>query len=203
MVPSKYQLAAVGSFLLEQFELRRPGLTQWTPKIEASLRQQAEQELQQMERQCRELGVDDEQYWRRVRRALDDILLPRYAKLATDEIALQKRHYGIWRGGDLVARGTFALAGFILGIIAVEVPYIPIEAKWFPALLLIAGPMFPEMVTWWYRRRFARKLGELVRDLAKASQTLETYRPLSELTRSLEIPAELAEAPATPLRERS
>ena len=203
MVPSKYQLAPVGAFLLEQFELRRPGITQWTPKIEASLRQQAEQELQQMERQCRELGVDDVQYWQRVRRALDDILLPRYAKLASEEIALQKRDYGIWRGGDLVARGTFALAGFILGIIAVEVPYIPIEAKWFPALLLIAGPMFPEMVTWWYRRRFARKLGELVRDLAKASQTLETYRPLSELTRSLEIPAELAEAPATPLRERS
>lgn len=203
MVPSKYQLAAVGSFLLEQFELRRPGLTQWTPKIESSLRQQAEQELQQMERQCRELGVDDVQYWQRVRRALDDILLPRYAKLASEEIALQKRDYGIWRGGDLIARGTFALAGFILGIIAVEVPYIPIEAKWFPALLLVAGPMFPEMVTWWYRRRFARKLAELVRDLSKASQTLETYRPLSELTRSLEIPAELAEAPATPMRERS
>jgi len=203
MVPEKYRLAAVGSFLLEQFELRRPGLTQWTPKIEASLRQQAEQELQQMERQCRELGVDDAQYWQRVRRALDEILLPRYAKLTTDEIALQKRDYGIWRGGDLIARGTFALAGFILGIIAVEVPYIPIEAKWFPALLLVAGPMFPEMVTWWYRRRFGRKLNELVRDLSKASETLETYRPLSELTRSLEIPAELAESPATPMRERS
>jgi hypothetical protein len=203
MVPEKYRLAAVGSFLLEQFELRRPGLTQWTPKIEASLREQAELELQQMERQCRELGVDDAQYWQRVRRALDEILLPRYAKLTTDEIALQKRDYGIWRGGDLIARGTFALAGFILGIIAVEVPYIPIEAKWFPALLLVAGPMFPEMVTWWYRRRFARKLNELVRDLSKASQTLETYRPLSELTRSLEIPAELAESPATPMRERS
>ncbi len=203
MVPEKYRLAAVGSFLLEQFELRRPGLTQWTPKIEASLRQQAELELQQMERQCRELGVDDAQYWQRVRRALDEILLPRYAKLTTDEIALQKRDYGIWRGGDLIARGTFALAGFLLGIIAVEVPYIPIEAKWFPALLLVAGPMFPEMVTWWYRRRFGRKLNELVRDLSKASETLETYRPLSELTRSLEIPAELAESPATPMRERS
>jgi hypothetical protein len=203
MVPSKYQLAEVGSFLLEQFEIRRPGITQWTPKVEAQLRQAAEGELQQMERQCRELGVDDPQYWQRVRRALDEILLPRYGKLVTAEIELQKRDYGIWRGGDLVARGTFAVAGFILGIIAVEVPYIPIEAKWFPALLLVAGPMFPEVVQFWYRRRFARKLRALVRDLGKAGATLDTYRPLSELTRSLEMPAELAEAPATPSRERS
>ena len=203
MVPEKYRLAAVGRFLLEQFELRRPGIRQWTPQIESSLRQQAETELQQMERQCRELGLDDPQYWQRVRRALDEILVPRYAKRATDEIALQKRDYGVWRGGDLVARATFAAAGFILGIIAVEIPYIPIEAKWFPALLLVAGPFFPDLVTWWYRRRYARKLEELVRDLAKASETLETYRPLSELTQSLGMPAELAEAPAMPARERS
>jgi hypothetical protein len=200
MVPSRYQLGEVGRYLLEQLELRRPGIQEWTPQVEASLRQQLEQELQQRERQCRELGVDDAQYWRRVRRALDDILLPRYAALAKAEIALQKRDYGIWRGGDLVARGVFALSGFLLGVIAVEVPYIPIEAKWFPAVLLVAGPFFPDMVAGWYRWRFARKLRELVADLAKASQTLETYRPLSELTQSVAMPSELAEAP--PGRER-
>src|SRR5262249_61386646 len=39
MVPEKYSLAAVGRFLLEQFELRRPGIREWTPEVEASLRQ--------------------------------------------------------------------------------------------------------------------------------------------------------------------
>jgi hypothetical protein len=110
MVPEKYGLAAIGRFLIEHFELRRPGIKEWTPAVERSLRRDAETELLQMERQLKELGIDDAQYWQRVRGALDDILLPRYAKIATDEIALAKRDYGIWRGGDLVARGTFALA---------------------------------------------------------------------------------------------
>jgi len=187
MVPEKYRLAAVGRFLLEQFELRRPGVREWTPQIEASLRQQAEGELVQMERQLKELEIDDPEYWQRVRRVIDDILLPRYSKAAVEELALAKREYGIWRGGDLVARGVFALAGFILGIIAVEVPYIPISAKWFPALLLVCGPLFPDAVMGWYRWRFRRKLQEMVRDLAKAGETLETYRPLSELTQALEL----------------
>ena len=197
MVPEKYRLAAVGRFLLEQFELRRPGVREWTPQIEASFRQQAEAELVQMERQLKEMEIDDPQYWQRVRRVVDDIVLPRYAKVVNDEIALARRDYGIWRGGDLVARGTFALAGFILGIIAVEVPYIPIEAKWFPAVTLLAGPFFPDLIQGWYRWRYRRKLDELVRDLDAVSGTLETYRPLSELTESMR--ADIALEP----RERS
>ena len=202
MVPEKYRLAAVGQFLLEQFELRRPGIREWSPAIEASLRKDAEGELQLMEKQLRELGIDDAGYWQRVRRALDEILLPRYAALATAEIALAKRDYGIWRGGDLIARATFALAGFVLGIICVEVPYIPIQAKWFPALLLVLGPLFPDAVMWLHRRRWRAKLEELVGDLQRASATLDTYRPLSELTRALEMPSELAEAPPVAARER-
>src|SRR5712671_7069650 len=202
MVPEKYRLAAVGRFLLEQFELRRPGIREWTPQIEASLRQDAEGELQLMEKQARELGIDDSGYWQRVRRALDEILLPRYAALATGEIELAKRDYGIWRGGDLVARATFALAGFILGIICVEVPYIPIQAKWFPALLLVLGPLFPDVVLWLHRRRWQQKLEGLIADLQRASETLETYRPLSELTSALGFRSELAEAPPVAARER-
>ena len=109
MVPEKYRLAAVGHFLLEQFELRRPGFREWSPSVEASLRKDAEGELQVMEKQLRELGIDDPGYWQRVRRALDEILVPRYAALARAEIQLAKRDYGIWRGGDLIARATFAL----------------------------------------------------------------------------------------------
>jgi hypothetical protein len=202
MVPEKYRLAAVGRFLLEQFELRRPGFREWSPQVEASLRQDAEGELQLMEKQLRELGVDDAGYWQRVRRALDEILLPRYAALATGEIELAKRDYGIWRGGDLVARATFALAGFILGIICVEVPYIPIQAKWFPALLLVLGPLFPDAVMWLHRRRWRRRLEALVADLHHASETLDTYRPLSELTRALGMPSEVSELSEAPRAAR-
>jgi hypothetical protein len=64
--------------------------------------------------------------------------------------------------------------------------------------------MFPEAVMWWYRWRYRKKLDALVRDLAKAGVTLDTYRPLSELTQALEMRKDLAEAPAVPQqRERS
>lgn len=202
MVPEKYRLPAVGHFLLEQFELRRPGFREWSPSVEASLRKDAEGELQVMEKQLRELGIDDAGYWQRVRRALDEILVPRYAALASSEIELAKRDYGIWRGGDLIARATFALAGFVLGIICVEVPYIPIQAKWFPALLLVLGPLFPDAVMWLHRRRWRKKLEALIEDLRHASETLDTYRPLSELTHALEMPSGLAEAPPIAARER-
>ena len=155
-----------------------------------------------MEKQRRELGIDDPGYWQRVRRALDEILVPRYAALASSEIELAKRDYGIWRGGDLIARATFALAGFVLGIICVEVPYIPIQAKWFPALLLVLGPLFPDAVMSLHRRRWRKRLEALIEDLRHASETLDTYRPLSELTRALEMPSELAEAPPIAARER-
>lgn len=206
MVPDKYSLASVGRYLIDAFERRRPALRAWTSQVEATPRADSEQELEQMERQLKELEIDDPKHWERVRAIVEDVLIPRYAKLASDEIALANREYGIWRGGDLVARGTFALAGFLLGIIAVESPYIPVYEKWFPGLLLIAGPMFPDIALWWYRRRYQKKLNGLVGELAKANLSLDTYRPISELQRSLgqtaagPMRADLAEAP--PLVER-
>jgi hypothetical protein len=202
MVPERYQLGAVGRFLLEQFELRRPGLRSFTPEIAAEFRQQAEAEILQMERQLHELGIADQQYWQRVRRVVDEILLPRYEKIAQQQIDLADREYGIWRGGDLVARAAFAAAGLVLGIICVELPYIPVQARWFPVLPFILGPLFPDLVTALYARRYRKKLDALVQDLARASDALDTYRPLSELTKALEMPSELAEAPAIPSRER-
>ncbi len=204
MVPERYRLPAIARVLLEQFELRRPGIREWTPEVEAQLRAASEAELQQIEQQAKDLDSYEADYFQRLRRVIDEILLPRYAAIAREEIALAKRDYGIWRGGDLVARATFAAAGFILGIIVVEVPYIPITAKWFPALTLIAGPVFPDVVMWWYRRRLRKKLDTLVDDLAKASETLEAYRPLTELSASpAPLRDDLAEAPAVAQRERS
>ena len=64
-------------------------------------------------------------------------------------------------------------------------------------MTLLAGPFFPGLIQGWYRWRYRRKLDELVRDLDAVSGTLETYRPLSELTESMR--ADVALEP----RERS
>lgn len=185
MVPEKYRLENIGRFLLEAFERRRPALEAWTPAVGQELRAEAERELLQMERQCVELGVDDPPYWLRARGALDAVLLPRYAALAREELALSKRDYGLWRGGDLVARLAFAGVGLVLGGLAVAIPWIPVTEKWVPWALFVAGPFLPDAYFWWYRRRYRKRLEALVEDLARAGDSLDTYRPLSELQRAL------------------
>src|SRR5258708_17912948 len=144
MVPEKYRLESVGRFLIESFEDRRPALEVWTPAVEEKLRADAEVEISQMERQCRELGVDDPDYWKRVRGALQTVLLPRYGALARAGIALSRRDYGLWRGGDLVARMTFAAAGLLLGALAVALPSIPGAEKGRARGPILAGPFLPD-----------------------------------------------------------
>lgn len=185
MVPEKYSLAAVARHLLALFEVRRPGISRLDGEAQERLRAEAESALRQMEQQCRELGVDDPPHWQRARAVVRDALLPRYTRLAEEENAAAARDYGMWRGGDLVARAAFALAGLVLGAIAVVVPWIPVQEKWVPWALFVLGPFLPDAYAWWYRRRYRMRLQALVADLAREGATLEAYRPLSEVQQSL------------------
>jgi len=167
MVPEKYGLAAVAQHLLALFEVRRPGIARWDAQAETFLRREADEALDQMERQCRELGVDDPPHWQRARAVAKEVLIPRYARLAQVENAAAGRDYGMWRGGDLIARGAFALSGLVLGG------------------LFVLGPFLPDGYAWWYRRSYRKKLDALVADLAREGASLEAYRPISEVQRSL------------------
>jgi len=185
MVPEKYGLAAVAQHLLALFEVRRPGITRWDAQAETFLRREADEAIDQMERQCRELGVDDPPHWQRARAVAKEVLIPRYARLAQVENAAAGRDYGMWRGGDLIARGAFALSGLVLGGLMVWIPWIPIYEKWFPWALFVLGPFLPDGYAWWYRRSYRKKLDALVADLAREGASLEAYRPISEVQRSL------------------
>jgi hypothetical protein len=204
MVPEKYGLAAIAQRLLAVFEARRPGIARWDADASAFLRREADEALSQMEQQCSELGVDDPQHWRKAREVVEHVLLPRYARLAEMENAAAAREYGLWRGGDLIARAAFALSGLVLGAAMVAVPWIPVYEKWIPWALFVLGPFLPDAYVWWYRRRYRKKLEALVTDLAREGATLDAYRPLSEVQRSLGLvdppAAEPAKAGRTPNR---
>jgi len=207
MVPEKYSLAAIAQHLLAVFEVRRPGVSRWDAETDERLRREADSALQQMEKQCRELGIDDPPRWQRARAVVHDALLPRYERLAEAENAAAARDYGMWRGGDLVARAAFALTGLVLGAIAVAVPWIPIYEKWFPWALFVLGPFVPDAYAWWYRRRYRKRLEALVLDLAREGAALEAYRPLSEVQQSLglrddAVPLSTGDAPLPAPRAR-
>jgi hypothetical protein len=209
MVPEKYSLAAIAQHVLSMFEVRRPGIDRWNAETLERLRREAESALRQMEQQCTELGVDDPGHWERARAVVRDVLLPRYQRLAEEENAAAARDYGMWRGGDLVARATFALSGLVLGAIVVAVPWIPIYEKWVPWALFVLGPFLPDAYSWWYRRRYQKRLEALVADLAREGAALESYRPLSEVQRSLgmrtdseSLPSDETPAPAPRARSK-
>ena len=185
MVLEKYRLAAVGRFLLEAFERRLPGLTAWTSEVEDSLRTEAEAALIEMEKQCKEVGVDDPAYWQKARDAVEALIIPRYAQLARQEIALAAKGHHLWRGGDLVARMAFAGTGLVLGALAVAIPWIPITEKWVPWALFIGGPFLPDAQLWFFGWRHRRRLQKIVSDLSEADKAVDTYRPLAELERAL------------------
>jgi hypothetical protein len=195
MVPEKYSLAAIAQHLLSVFEVRRPGIARWDAETVERLRREADSALRQMEQQSTELGVDDPPHWERARAVVQDVLLPRYQRLAEEENVAAGRDYGMWRGGDLVARATFALCGLILGAIVVAVPWIPVYEKWVPWALFVLGPFVPDGYSWWYRRRYQKKLEALVADLAREGAALESYRPLSEVQRSLGLRSEPGSLP--------
>jgi hypothetical protein len=190
MVPAKYGLAAVGRHLVSLFEVRRPAIARFDGEALALFRREAEEALAQMEKQSQELGVDSPRHWKRAREVVESVLLPRYLALAKAENEAAAKDYDLWRGGDLVARGAFALAGLVLGALMVWIPWIPVYEKWVPWALFVLGPFLPDAYLAWYRRRHGKKLEALVEDLAREGETLDAYRPLSEMHEALGIGSE-------------
>jgi hypothetical protein len=192
MVPEKYRLAAVGRYLVEAFERRRPAIKAWDAATEETLRAEADAAIAQMQQQLHEMGMDDPTYWVKVGESVRKVVIPRYMAMAREENERAGKDYGLWRGGDIVARATFAGVGLVLGAAAVAIPWIPVTEKWVPWLLFVGGPFVPDAYFWWYHRRYQKKIERLLGELAQAGESLETYRPLSEVQRTLEGPADVA-----------
>jgi hypothetical protein len=93
----------------------------------------------------------------------------------------EKHEFGLWRGGDPVARITYVFVALALGGLCVELPFIPIWEKWFPFVLAVAAWWLPDAQVRWHKRRYARALGGIVANLAKAQPLLEGRVSTEEL----------------------
>ncbi len=120
-------------------------------------------------------------YFDALARELGPAIGPRWRRVAAAYTALEGRGFGIWRGGDLVARLAYVFAGLVLGGLCVELPFIPIWEKWFPFALSAAGYFLPDAQTRWHRHHYARQLGEIVRDFGALQPRLEAAVKLTDL----------------------
>lgn len=94
---------------------------------------------------------------------------------------LEQRDFGLWRGGDPVARIVYVFLGLLVGGLCVELPFIPIWEKWFPFALAAGAWWLPDAQAAWHRRRYARALGGIVRRLEQAQPQLDAHMITEEL----------------------
>jgi hypothetical protein len=177
----RYSIPFLAGALIAAAERRRPGLGAWDENAQQQIRALFESELAQMKAQFLEL-FDDRAYWSKVEKTLLEVCLPRYCAVAQKQTDLERRDYGLWRGGDLIARGAYAAVGLLVGLLMVKLPFIPIPQTWdlFAFLTMVAGPFVPDAEIWFYKRRHRKALEAIVADMGEAEEQMRLYQPMAE-----------------------
>lgn len=181
MYPERYRTPAVTRHVLELLERRRPALATWDEAAEAKMRTEARAALEAAGRQFRDVA-DDAAHWSSVERAVLDVALPRYFRIAQERTAQEARGDDLWRGGDLLARITYAVVGLLGAALVVRLPGM---AKWLeplPLLFFVFGPLLPDFQRALLRRRHRAKLVALVEEMEEEAAQQATYRPLEAPT---------------------
>ena len=179
MYPERFSFSFVAGLLIAAAERCRPGLGPWNDSVREQLRGIFETELAELRSRFLEM-FDDLAYWQRVESAQLSITFPRYAALAEKQTGLEQRDFGLWRGGDLLARGTYAAAGLLLGIFMVKATFIPIPQTWdfFALVMALCGPFIPDVQVWLHQRRFRRGVRSILEHMKQAQAQLQLYPPL-------------------------
>jgi hypothetical protein len=179
MFSDRFTLPFLAGILISAAERRRPGLGPWTQKAEDEIKSVFRSELAQAQQGFFEV-FDDTAQWERTERTLMEVCLPRYCAAAKKQSELEQKDFGLWRGGDLIARGVYAAAGLIIGIVMVKVPFIPIPQTWdfFALLTMMGAPFIPDLQVWLHKRRYRRSLERIVDDMRDAEAQQKLYLPL-------------------------
>jgi hypothetical protein len=94
-------------------------------------------------------------------------------RIARPFTAAENHGFFLWRRGDPVARITCVFIGLVVGGLCVWLPFIPIWEKWFPFVLAFGAWWLPTAQVAWYKRRYARQLGDIATRVGKAQPQLE------------------------------
>jgi hypothetical protein len=179
MYTERFSLPFLSGVLIAAAERRRPGLGAWSEAGKAQLLQVFREELASARAAFLEMFKEPEA-WAWIERALVENCFPRYAVLAEKQTTLEQREYGLWRGGDIVARSAFFGIGLGLGLFLVKAPFIPIPETWDLLILALGfgGPFVPDLQVWLAKRRYAKALQAVVEDMREAQQARQLYEPL-------------------------
>lgn len=186
MYSDRFSLPFVSQLLIAAAERVRPGLGAWSAEVRAKLEQVFRRELAEVKARFTEL-FDDTEYWNKLESNAMEVCFPRYAAVAERATALERSDYGVWRGGDLVARGVYMVVGLALGVFLVKAPFIPIPETWDFLILgfLLASPFVPDAQVWLAQKRHGAELAAIVEDMRAAHEQQRLYEPLRALQDTL------------------
>ena len=162
--------------VLDHLERRRPAIVADEQTVTAEVRSA----LEPVARAYRESELPAS-YFEALEHEVVAAVPARWLSLASAFTDLERRQFGLWRGGDPVARITYVFSGLVVGGLCVWAPFIPIWEKWFPFALAIAAFWLPTVQVAWQRRRYARALGGIARQVGSAQRQLERSVTLDDL----------------------
>lgn len=168
----EYDFGSVVYVVLEELEHRRRSLER--DELEFRLRETAKAKLEQIKRAYDEFGGSPA-YWAALEKEVLETALPQYAHAAEEMNALERTHFGLWRGGDPAARLAFGLGGLFLGSLIVAMPFVPVVEGMSAFALAAAGVVYPEIKRYTHERRHFRTLNRLVNDAARYQQTARLH----------------------------
>ena len=170
------EFGALAGQLLADLERLRPGLPA-NASLEEIRRQCGERLRLRLPEIYREYLADaspsdEEAQLELYRREMEQLMLPRYAELAAKQNQSERKA----GAGDVYNRVSYALLFFVIGVLVVWAPFIPLWDKWIPFALAIVAPLLapwlPDLHRQLLQRRHEVAIGILQMDLDEAGRSL-------------------------------
>src|SRR5262249_35142879 len=120
-------------------------------------------------------------YFESMQKEIRAIVPAAWRALAEPFTRSESKEFGVWRGGDVVARLTYVLVGLMIGGFMVWAPFVPIWESWFPFALAISSWWLPDAQVAYQRRRYARALGGIAQQMSQLQPRLEGMVSTEEL----------------------
>ena len=180
MPPAEYQLDTVAVNLIERMEGARRTWIDDPDAARDGFRRIADESLDSVIKEYEQvMGADG---WGDIlRREISETFLPRYARLAVAQNALEAARFGAWRRGDPVARILLSVAAIVAVLVLRRLlMFHPITILFF--LIVLVMPVMPELRGWYFRRQYTADLQSSVDDLERIQGELDRYQSVEGYT---------------------
>ena len=138
-------------------------------------------------------------YWADLEKEVLQTAMPQYIAAAREMNTQERTAFGVWRGGDPLARFVFALAGVMVSLFLLAVPFLRVFELLLALTLAAGGALYPEIKRYTHERRHFRTLNRLVAEAAAYQQNAKLhYMTHREIRESFTI---ASEETTTPERE--